>query len=190
MKKRMVIAAALIAFALGGLPSAFAILGTSFVLPHHAILHRPLWTEVKWSFPIDEWGEGKAFRCDEDSCGTDVYLYIRPKIGFCNCTTGVSDDDELDRLSDYKLMGDKTSVLEPGHPIKVAGMKGRSRAHSVARSFRTGQSALAIAFNSNCDAVVATAVMAQDNPMEIEPLVIGFLNSDTVMRWTKTTLGP
>ena len=82
---------------------------------------------------MDEWGKGKAFRCAAANCGAEISLYIRAKIGFCNCTTGVSDDDELDRLSDFNLMGDKHSVLGPGHPITVAWMKGRSRSYTIAR---------------------------------------------------------
>ena len=68
---------------------------------------QPAWTEVAWPFPIDQWGKGKAFRCKAADCGTEVNLYIRAKIGFCNCTTGVADDDELDRISDFDLLGDK-----------------------------------------------------------------------------------
>ena len=79
---------------------------------------------MQWPFPTDEWGKGKAFLCKAADCGAEINLYIRAKIGFCNCTTGVSDDDELNRLSDFNLMGDKHSVLGPGHPIAVAWMEG------------------------------------------------------------------
>ena len=56
-------------------------------------------------FPMDEWGKGKAFRCAATDCGVEVNLYLRAKVGFCNCTTGVSDDEELERLADFNLMG-------------------------------------------------------------------------------------
>ena len=58
------------------------------------------WTEVKWPFPIDQWGTGRAFQCDAETCGTEIKLYLRPKLGFCNCATGVADDAELDRVGD------------------------------------------------------------------------------------------
>ena len=58
---------------------------------------RAVWTEVKWPFPLDQWGTGRAFQCGAGACGGEVNLYLRPKLGFCNCTTGVSDDAELDR---------------------------------------------------------------------------------------------
>jgi hypothetical protein len=119
----------------------------------------------------------------------DVSVYIRAKIGFCNCLTGVSDDNELDRLSDFNLMGEKPSVLGAGHEIKIAWMKGRSRAYALAQPYRAPGSALAIAFNDRCDAIVATATVAHDPPTVIEPSVIEFLNSEVVVHWAEVTLG-
>jgi hypothetical protein len=146
----------------------------------------PVWQEAQWPFPMDEWGKGKAFRCDAANCGVEVNLYIRAKIGFCNCTTGVSDDDELDRLADFRLVGEKPSALGAGNPIHVAWMKGRSRAYANGRLLN---STLAIAFNDRCDAVVATALVAHPHPEPIEPSVIAFLNSQTVIHWAEITLG-
>jgi hypothetical protein len=152
-----------------------------------AVSAHPIWTEVEWPFAIDEWGKGKAFRCSTAYCGAEVNLYIRAKIGFCNCTTGVSDDDELHRLSDFRLMGDKPSALGPGHPITIRWMKGRSRPYIVGD--RSRNAALAIAFNDRCDAVVATVVTARDRPDAIESSAIAFLNSDKIIQWTTVTLG-
>lgn len=187
--KRSTVIAVLLAFAMGGALSAFALLAPSPPARNTAPSDHPVWAEVKWPFPMDEWGEGKAFRCGADTCGAEIDVYIRAKIGFCNCATGVSDDGELDRLSDYRLMGDKPSVVGQGHPIKVAWMDGRSRPYTVAQSGKPVQSALAIAFNDHCDAVVATAMSAQDRHAAIEPLVVAFLNSRVIVRWTKATLG-
>jgi hypothetical protein len=189
--KRTTAIAAVVAFGLGGLIGAFAILAP--ILPERdgavAMPSHPVWAEVQWPFPMDEWGKGKAFRCKAADCGAEVSLYIRAKIGFCNCTTGVSDDDELNRLSDFSLMGDKPSVLGPGHPIAVAWMKGRSRSYTAAGSYRARQSALAIAFNDHCDAIVATIVVGHDRPAVIEPGVIEFLNSKIILSWAEVTLG-
>src|SRR4051795_762000 len=101
-------------------------------LPRHAAATAtvPVWTEVAWPFPIDPWGKGKAFRCQAADCGAEVNLYLRAKIGFCNCTTGVADDDDLDRMGDLFLVGE-VSPLGSGRPITVAWMKGRSRAYKV-----------------------------------------------------------
>jgi hypothetical protein len=146
----------------------------------------PVWQEAQWPFPIDEWGKGKAFRCGAADCGVEVNLYVRAKIGFCNCTTGVSDDEELERLADFRLMGEKPSALGAGSPMHVAWMKGRSRAYIQRQS---NASTLAIAFNDRCDAVVATALVAHPAPAPIEPSVIAFLNSQTIVHWAEVTLG-
>ncbi len=189
--KRTTVTAAVVAFGLGGLVCALAFFGLPLpdrggaaTTPNH-----PVWAEVQWPFPMDEWGKGKAFRCTAAHCGAEINLYIRAKIGFCNCTTGVSDDDELNRLSDFNLMGHKLSVLGAGRPIDVAWMKGRSRSYAVADFNRAGKSALAVAFNDHCDAIVATIMVAHDRPAAIEPSVIEFLNSETILRWTEVTLG-
>jgi hypothetical protein len=130
--KRTTVIAVVIAFGLGGVVSALAVFGLPLLNRSGAVAtpSHPVWAEVQWPFPMDEWGKGKAFRCMAADCGAEVNLYIRAKIGFCNCTTGVSDDDELTRLSDLNLMGDNHSVLGPGHPIAVAWMKGRSRSYA------------------------------------------------------------
>jgi hypothetical protein len=67
-------------------------------------------------------------------------------------------------------------------------MKGRSRSYAVARPNRPGKSALSIAFNDRCDAIVATVVL-DGAPIAIEPAALEFLNSKTVLRWAEVTLG-
>ena len=148
---------------------------------------QPVWNEVPWPFAMDQWGKGKAFRCSAADCGTEVNLYIRAKIGFCNCSTGVADDEELDRISDFDLVGGQPTALGPGQPITVAWMKGRSRAFSVGKGGRPEKLALSVGFNDRCDAIVATAVHGRAAP--IEPAVLSFLNSKTVLRWAEVTLG-
>ena len=148
----------------------------------------PSWTELPWPFPMDQWGKGKAFQCKAADCGAEVTVYIRAKIGFCNCAAGVADDEELDRISDFDLMGNQLTALGPGQPITVAWMKGRSRAFSVGAQ-HAGRSALSLGFNDRCDAIVATAVAGLDRPAAIEAAVLEFLNSRTVLRWAEVTLG-
>src|SRR6478609_3108339 len=105
MRKTSVILA-IAAFALGGLAGFYALLADR-PLERGAIAGavHPVWSEMQWPFPIDQWGKGKAYRCKAADCGTEMTVYLRAKIGFCNCTTGVSDDDELDRISDFDLLG-------------------------------------------------------------------------------------
>jgi hypothetical protein len=146
------------------------------------------WSEVAWPFPIDQFGKGKAFRCQSSDCGTEVNLYIRAKIGFCNCTTGVADDDELARISDFALFDARIAALGPGQPIAVAWMNGRSRAFAVGGA-APARSLLSVGFNDRCDAIVATAVIGHERPGAIQPAVLAFLNSHTVLRWAEVTLG-
>ena len=188
--RKTTITLAVAAFALGGLVGAYALLaerplerGTVAGAVH------PAWSEVQWPFPMDQWGKGKAFRCKPSDCGSEVIVYVRAKIGFCNCTTGVADDEELDRISDYDLLGNKLAALGPGRPIAVAWMKGRSRAFTVGGPQPLGKSALSVGFNDRCDAIVATAVLGHEQPAAIEPAVLEFLNSKTAVHWADVTLG-
>jgi hypothetical protein len=149
----------------------------------------PVWTEGTWPFPIDQWGQGWAYQCKAADCGIDVNLYLRPKIGFCNCQTGVADDEELDRVSDVDLVGGKSSALGPGRPITVHWMKGRSRGYAVgAPAVKSAKSVLSLAFNDRCDVIVAT-VVAGDEPVAQEQAVLAFLNGDLMLHWAETMLG-
>jgi hypothetical protein len=148
--------------------------------------HRPVWTEVTWPFPVDQFGGGWAFQCKAADCGIDVNLYLRPKIGFCNCQTGVADDEELDRVGDVDLVGSEGSALGPGRPITVHSMKGRSRGYKV--SAPSAKSVLSLAFNSRCDVTVAT-VIAVGDPATQEQAVLEFLNGDLVLHRVEEVLG-
>ena len=148
---------------------------------------QPVWTELAWPFPVDQWGKGKAYACRATDCGAEIRIFLRAKIGFCNCVTGVSDDTELDRMSDFELVG-AAVPLASGREIDVGHMHGRSRTYRFVGS-RHGKTAIAAVFNDRCDMVAATAVVAHEHPASIEPAVIAFLNSPTVLRWAEITLG-
>ena len=191
MQRRSALIAVVLGLALGAIAGLSAFFAWPMMVTSRALTapSHPKFAEVKWPFPTDEWGEGKAFRCGPADCGVEVSVYVRAKIGFCNCLTGVSDDAELDRLSDFNLMGGKPAVIGAGHEIKIAWMKGRSRAYTVAEPYRAPGSVLAIAFNDRCDAIVATATVAHNSPAPLEPSVIDFLNSEAVVHWAEVTLG-
>jgi hypothetical protein len=146
----------------------------------------PVWTQAAWPFPIDQWGQGWAYQCKAADCGIDINLYLRPKIGFCNCQTGVADDEELDRVSDVDLVGSERSALGPGRPITVHAMKGRSRGYTVGAP--SAKPLLSLAFNNRCDVIVAT-VVAGDEPVAQEQAVLEFLNGDLMLRWAEVVLG-
>ena len=159
-------------------------------MPQHAAATAPasVWTEIAWPFPTDPWGKGKAFRCRAADCGAEVNVYLRAKIGFCNCTTGVADDDDVDRMGDLVLVGD-VSPLGTSRPVRIAWMEGRSRAYTLNARNPLGKTAISVVFRERCDMIAATAVLGHDRPAAIEPSVIEFLNGSTVMRWAEITLG-
>jgi hypothetical protein len=147
----------------------------------------PVWTEVAWPFPLDQWGRGLAFRCKLGDCGSDVDLYLRAKIGFCNCASEI-DDDEVDRVGDTGLVGGERTALGAGRPLGVHGMQGRSRGYEI-RGSVTVKSALTVAFHDRCDIIVATVALGNHDPALQRDAVLDFLNSDLVLRWAETTLG-
>src|SRR4249919_1755130 len=109
------------------------------------------WQEIVWPFPRDGWPAGRAFRCGAATCGADVEVYVRPKIGFCNCDSGVADDDEVDRVADLDLMSEHFTPLAPGHVVRIADMPGRIRAYHRTMSDGSHHAAFGIAVARRCD---------------------------------------
>ena len=191
MKSKDALAVAAGAFALGGRRRRVLVLPTGSVERRLtlAVSKQSGWTEMQWPFPIDQFGRGKAFRCSAADCGTPVTLYVRAKIGFCNCTTGVADDAELERIGDLELLGGKVVALGDGRPIAVAWMKGRSRPYALTNA----QSARPIRIVDRLQRPLrrhcCNRGVQHDRPGDVEPAVIEFLNGPTVMRWAEVTLG-
>jgi hypothetical protein len=146
---------------------------------------RPVWTEIDWPFGADPWGKGKAFRCKADDCGGEVQLYVRAKLGFCNCATGVADDGDLEQMGDLALIG-KVTPIGAGREIMVGSMRGRIRPYRVAGN---RHAALSLAFNERCDMVAATALLGPGASASLEPAVLAFLNSERMLKWTEIALG-
>jgi len=155
--------------------------------PDNRIVTETAWTEVQWPFAIDQWGIGKAFVCAAADCGVKVDVYVRPKIGYCNCSTGVSDDQELERVSDADLVSASTRPRGRGQIIKVGWMNGRSRSYRAGEE--TGEGLLSVAYNDECDVVVALARFGDGDPANVERSVIAFLASNPMVLWAKKELG-
>jgi hypothetical protein len=168
------------------LAGSMAVLGVRAPADPSAV--QPVWTETKWPFLLDQWGVGKAFVCMPADCSVKIDVYIRPKIGFCNCSTGVSDDAELERVADTELVSPEIRPLDQGRPVKVGWMQGLSRAYRVSEE-KVGERLLSIAFNDECDVVVAVAKLDNGDPAVVEPAVIAFLNSRPMVLWAKKELG-
>jgi hypothetical protein len=144
------------------------------------------WTAVKWPFLLDQWGTGKAFACAD--CGAKVEVFVRPKIGFCNCTTGVSDDTELERVADTDLVSPNTRPIGPSQPVKIGWMKGLARSYGVSDG-ETAETLLSLAYNSECDVVVAVATLGDGDPAVVTPKLVAFLSSDPMLHWARKELG-
>lgn len=150
----------------------------------------PVWTEVQWPFLLDQWGVGTAYECKAADCGVKIDVYIRPKVGFCNCSTGVSDDAELERVGDTDLVSPKVRPLGPGRPIKVGWMHGLIRPYRVSdEDDKASGRLLSIAFNDECDAVAAIATVGDGDPAVLAPAVAAFLNTRPMVLWVKKELG-
>jgi hypothetical protein len=157
----------------------------------------PAFTAETWPFLLDEWGIGKAFVCAPARCGVKVEVFVRPKIGFCNCSTGVADDQELERVADTDLVTHNALPLGPSGPIKVGWMKGLSRPYQAGKldakelgAKEFGAKMISFAFNSGCDVVVAVATLGDGDPAAVEPAVLAFLRSDPMVQWARQELGP
>jgi hypothetical protein len=178
---RLLIAAVV---AIGALSGAAAVQHADVEPGVAAIDH---WREIAWPFPRDGWPAGRAFRCDTEACGEAVELYVRPKIGFCNCDSGVADDDEVDRVADLDLMSQRFVPLEAGKVVRIAAMSGRSRAYDLKMTDGSQHAAVGFALSRRCDLLVAVAqgTGPADN---VQRVAADFLGSDAMARWMTAAL--
>lgn len=177
------------AFAIGGAVALLSAVVFQRAAPVAVSAGQPAWTEVKWPFLMDQWGEGVAFQCKAVDCGVDLTVYLRAKFGFCSSTIGVADDDELERLSNFDFMDGSYAALGAGHEIEVGWMKGRIRAYGIGGGNRPRASALTAAFNNDSDAMVATVLLKDTRPATVEQAILEFLNGAQAQRWVKLKLG-
>ena len=148
-----------------------------------------IWSKEKWPFPIDQWGTGEAFGCASAQCGGGVHVYLRAKIGFCRCATGVSDDDEIERVGDVGLIGADYAALAPGQPVAAGILAGRERLFRVLRPLRPPISVLEVALSNKCDAIVATVLAERDMEAAQENAALEFLRGDIVQHWAAANTG-
>src|SRR3984885_15818451 len=104
---RNTVIAVTLGLTLGAFAGLSAFFGWPMLVQSKALAppNHPKFAEVRWPFPTDEWGEGKAFQCTASDCGVEVNVYIRPKIGFCISLTGASDDNKPPPTSHLTLRG-------------------------------------------------------------------------------------
>ncbi|MEH2495331.1 hypothetical protein V1294_001810 [Bradyrhizobium sp. AZCC 1678] len=176
MRRWPVIASAIVV--LGALSGAAAYQHAG--LRHHE--QKGEWQEIAWPFPRDGWPAGKAFRCGAAACGGEVELFVRPKMGFCNCDRGVADDDEVDSVADLDLLSEHFAPLAPGQMVRLADMQGRIRAYDLKLSGGLRHAAIGVAVSRRCDLLVAVARGRGDEP-GMRRAALAFLATSEMTRW-------
>jgi hypothetical protein len=145
------------------------------------------WQEIIWPFPRDGWPAGRAFRCDTALCGEAIELYVRPKIGFCNCDSGVADDDEVDRVADLDLISERFVALEPGRVVQVAAMSGRIRNYNLEMQDGSQRTAVGIALSRRCDLLVVAA-QGKAPGSGLQYFALDFLAKENMTQWMTAAL--
>lgn len=177
MRRWLVIAVGIVAFgALSG--------GAAY---EHVVPRSGDWQEIAWPFPRDGWPAGKAFRCGVAACGGGVELYVRPKMGFCNCDRGVADDDEVDRVADLDLLSEHFAPRAPGDVVRIADMPGRIRAYDLNMSDGSRHTAFGIAVARGCDLLVAVA-HGKGDASEWRRAALEFLARSEMTHWVTAAM--
>ncbi|MBR0753019.1 hypothetical protein JQ604_12565 [Bradyrhizobium jicamae] len=162
--------------------------GLSAVAAYEAATPRAsAWREIAWPFPRDGWPAGRAFRCDAASCGDEVEVYVRPKLGFCNCTTGVADDDEVDRVADVDLISERFVPVKEGEAVHVGDMAGRARLYDLGTSAGVQRTAIGIAVSHRCDLLVAAA-QGRGSMAGLQQSAMNFLALSMTQHWLKLAM--
>jgi hypothetical protein len=145
------------------------------------------WQEIAWPFPRDGWPAGRAFHCDASACGNAVELYVRPKIGFCNCDTGVADDDEVDRVADLDLMSQRFVPQQAGRVIRISDMTGRARSYDLKMVDGSDHTAVGFALSHRCDLMVAVA-QGEGTAEGVQRAAETFLGKSDMTHWMSVAL--
>jgi hypothetical protein len=113
---------------------------------------------------------------------------VRPKLGFCNCSDGVTDDAEVDGATDLWLLSDTYAPVSPGHSIKVAEWNGRTRQYTLSSSSRY-RSAAGVALSAGCDLISIT--LGSTDTIDDQHLqgVLGQIGSPETSNWLRQSVG-
>jgi len=144
------------------------------------------WREIAWPFPRDGWPMGRAFRCVAGGCD-GAELYVRAKRGFCNCETGVADDDEVDRVTDIDLISPRFRAIAPGTAVSVAAMQGRVRHYDLDMPDGARHAAAGLALSRRCDLLVAV-VQGAGEATAGQRAALVFLDTEEMKGWMAAAL--
>ena len=156
------------------------------------VAHRPprepdqdtgmIWREAAWRMPLDNWGQGRAWRATGPG-GTEVLMLARTKTGFCNCFEGIADDTEIDRIGDVDLHGDSFTPAGPGEATSMGGIPGRKRLFRAADRWNGTRHVVSIVAATDCKAVVATIVSDDAITPAAEASAIAVLTGEPFRQW-------
>jgi hypothetical protein len=144
------------------------------------------WQEVAWPYPRDGWPAGRTFRCV--SCAGSIEIDVRPKIGFCNCDSGVADDDEVDRVADLDLISERFAPRAAGKVVRIADMTGRARPYDLWTEDGAHHAAIGIALSHRCDLLVAV-IRGEGDARALEHVALAFLETQQMRGWMMASLG-
>ncbi len=161
--------------------SAFAL---TLFLASPAAAAEPVWREVPWPWPRDAWPAGRAFRCEGDACGPRLDLYVRAKLGFCNCGAGVTDDAEVDGTSDLDMVSARFAPTAPGQFVTLAGLHGHTRPYTIANTRAAG-----FALASTCDLLVVLALGPNAPTPAARDAIASWTDTPEIRSWINRLLG-
>ena len=144
------------------------------------------WRELAWPFPRDGWPAGRAFRCEGGACN-GAELYVRAKRGFCNCDSGVADDDEVDRVADIDLITPRFTATALGEVVYVGEMGGRARRYDLAKYDGASHAAVGVAVSRRCDLFVAAA-QGRGDANAMQHAALAFLETQEMKAWLVAAL--
>jgi hypothetical protein len=179
MRRAATILAAVIAFGVLSGVAAYQAGPPQTASPAH-------WQEIAWPFPRDGWPAGRAFRCQGDGCD-GAELYVRAKLGFCNCDRGVADDDEVDRVADLDLISPRFAASAPGEPVRLGDMQGRARRYDLDMPDGARHAATGIAVSRRCDLLVAV-MQGGSEATSAQRAALAFLETQAMKAWMVAAL--
>ena len=164
-------------------------LGSAAPTTWFAVFSRPNWQEIAWPFPRDAWPEGRAFRCNSAACGGVLEVYVRPKVGLCNCGAGITGDAEVDAVSDVDLMAPDFVPLADGERVEMAGMVGRSRPYRLVLPGGKSLRSAGIALSHRCDLVAAASAGEAAGTPQASKAIAALLSQPALNHWLLNQMG-
>ncbi len=116
-------------------------------------------------------------------------VYVRPKVGFCNCATGVSGDAEVDGVSDLDMISPDFRPLAVGEAVMAGGMAGRVRRYVLTTGDGREHMAAGFALSAKCDLIAAAVLGPAAGTGAARDAIVALLASPGVAGWIGSKLG-